>query len=63
MPYSASAVETTSLRSLVELQAIAKILDPEITNISNKAFTDDAVKALVAKMPKANASNKMQIGQ
>lgn len=61
--YSANNVESTSLRNLVEAQAIANILNPEVTNISNKAFTDDAVKALVAKMPKASAGNKMQIGQ
>ena len=61
--YSATKVETMTLRSLAEAQAIAKILNPEVTNISSKAFTDDTVKALVAKMPKANISNKTQIGQ
>ena len=61
--YSATEVETMTLRSLAEAQAIAKILNPEVTNISSKAFTDDTVKALVAKMPKANISNKTQIGQ
>ena len=61
--YSATKVETITLRSLTETQAIAKILNPEVTNISSKAFTDDTVKALVAKMPKANISNKTQIGQ
>ena len=61
--YSAAKVETMTLRSLAEAQAIAKILNPEVTNISSKAFTDDTVKALVAKMPKANISNKTQIGQ
>lgn len=61
--YSATKVETMTLRSLAEAQAIAKILNPEVINISSKAFTDDTVKALVAKMPKANISNKTQIGQ
>ena len=61
--YSTTKVETMTLRSLAEAQAIAKILNPEVTNISSKAFTDDTVKALVAKMPKANISNKTQIGQ
>ena len=61
--YSATKVETMTLRSLAETQAIAKILNPEVTNISSKAFTNDTVKALVAKMPKANISNKTQIGQ
>ena len=61
--YSSTKVETMTLRSLAEAQAIAKILNPEVTNISSKAFTDDTVKALVAKMPKANISNKTQIGQ
>ena len=56
-------VETMTLRSLAEAQAIAKILNPEVTNISSKAFTDDTIKALVAKMPKANISNKTKIGQ
>ena len=61
--YSSTKVETMTLRSLAEAQAIAKILNPEVTNISSKAFTNDTVKALVAKMPKANISNKTQIGQ
>ena len=61
--YSTTKVETMTLRSLAEAQAIAKILNPEVTNISSKAFTNDTVKALVAKMPKANISNKTQIGQ
>ena len=61
--YSATKVETTTLRSLAEAQAIAKILNPEVTSISSKAFTNDTIKALVAKMPKANISNKTQIGQ
>ena len=61
--YSTTKVETMTLRSLTEAQAIAKILNPEVTNISSKAFTNDTVKALVAKMPKANISNKTQIGQ
>ena len=61
--YSATKVETMTLRSLAEAQAIAKILNPEVTNISSKAFTDDTIKALAAKMPKANISNKTQIGQ
>lgn len=61
--YSTAKAETMTLRSLAEAQAIAKILNPEVTNISSKAFTDDTVKALVAKMPKANISNKTQIGQ
>ena len=61
--YSTTKVETMTLRSLAEAQAIAKILNPEVTSISSKAFTDDTVKALVAKMPKANISNKTQIGQ
>lgn len=63
IPYSAGDVESISLRNLAETQAIVNILNPEITNISNKAFTDDTVKALVAKMPKATTGNKMQIGQ
>ena len=61
--YSATKVETMTLRSLAEAQAIAKILNPEVTNISSKAFTNDTIKALAAKMPKANISNKTQIGQ
>ena len=61
--YSATKVETITLRSLTETQAIAKILNPEVTSISSKAFTNDTIKALVAKMPKANISNKTQIGQ
>ena len=61
--YSATKVETMTLRSLAEVQAIAKILNPEVTSISSKAFTDDTIKALVAKMPKANISNKTKIGQ
>lgn len=61
--YSAEKVETMTLRSLAEAQAIAKILNPEVTNISSKAFTNDTIKALAAKMPKANISNKTQIGQ
>ena len=61
--YSATKVETMTLRSLTEAQAIAKILNPEVTSISSKAFTNDTIKALVAKMPKANISNKTQIGQ
>ena len=61
--YSATKVETMTLRSLAEAQAIAKILNPEVTSISSKAFTDDTIKALVAKMPKANISNKTKIGQ
>ena len=61
--YSATKVETITLRSLAEAQAIAKILNPEVTSISSKAFTNDTIKALVAKMPKANISNKTQIGQ
>ena len=61
--YSATKVETITLRSLVEAQAIAKILNPEVTNISSKAFTNDTIKALAVKMPKANISNKTQIGQ
>lgn len=61
--YSATKVETITLRSLTETQAIAKILNPEVTSISSKAFTNDAIKALVAKMPKANISNKTKIGQ
>lgn len=61
--YSATKVETMTLRSLAEAQAIAKILNPDVTSISSKAFTDDAIKALVAKMPKANISNKTKIGQ
>ena len=61
--YSATKVETMTLRSLAEAQAIAKILNPEVISISNKAFTNDTVKALVAKMPKANISNKTKIGQ
>ena len=61
--YSVEKVETMTLRSLAEAQAIAKILNPEVTNISSKAFTNDTIKALAAKMPKANISNKTQIGQ
>ena len=61
--YNATKVETMTLRSPAEAQVIAKILNPEVANISSKAFTDDTVKALVAKMPKANISNKTQIGQ
>ena len=61
--YSATKVETITLRSLAEAQAIAKILNPEVTNISSKAFTNDTIKALATKMPKANISNKTQIGQ
>ena len=61
--YSATKVETMTLRSIAEILAIAKILNPEVTGISSKAFTNDTIKALVAKMPKANINNKMQIGQ
>ena len=61
--YSVTKVETMTLRSLAEAQAIAKILNPEVTNISSKAFTNDTIKALAAKMPKANISNKTKIGQ
>ena len=61
-PYTADAVETVSLRRLAEAQAIIRILAPEVMTVSNKAFDDDAVKALVAKMPKNN-SNKLKIGQ
>lgn len=61
--YSVEKVETMTLRSLAEAQAIAKILNPEVTNISSKAFTNDTIKALAAKMPKANISNKTKIGQ
>ena len=61
--YSATKVETMTLRNLAEAQAIAKILNPDVTNISSKAFTDDAIKALIAKMPEANISNKTKIGQ
>lgn len=61
--YSVEKVETMTLRSLAEAQAIAKILNPEVTSISSKAFTNDTIKALAAKMPKANISNKTKIGQ
>ena len=61
--YSATKVETMTLRSIAEILAIAKILNPEVTSISSKAFTDDTIKALAAKMPKANISNKTKIGQ
>ena len=61
--YSTTKVETMTLRSIAEILAIAKILNPEVTSISSKAFTDDTIKALAAKMPKANISNKTKIGQ
>jgi hypothetical protein len=61
-PYTASAVETVSLRRFTEAQAIIRILAPEVMTVSNKAFDDDAVKALVAKMPRGK-SNSLKIGQ
>ncbi len=60
--YTEGAVETISLRRLTEAQAIIRILAPDVMTVSNKAFDDGAVKALVAKMPKNN-SNKLKIGQ
>ncbi len=62
-PYAAELVEGASLRKTAEIQAIIRILNPEVTTISNKAFTSDTLKALIAKMPKANIENKMRIGQ
>jgi hypothetical protein len=62
-PYTAKLVEGASLRKTAEIQAIIRILNPEVTTISNKAFTSDTLKALIAKMPKANIENKMRIGQ
>jgi hypothetical protein len=50
------------LRRFTEAQAIIRILAPEVMTVSNKAFDDDAVKALVAKMPRGK-SNSLKIGQ